>query len=61
MIYAALGFVLGCIQSYYWLTVPDTPPGLIRWFLILSAPVIYSLAALQLHRFWVRRSNERRR
>ncbi len=61
MLYPALGFILGLIQSYYWLTVPDTPPGWIRWFLILSGPLIYGLLAYELRRRWVSRSRERQR
>jgi len=59
MIYGVLGFILGCVQAYYWYAVAPTPPGVIRWFLILLSPIIYGLAAMQIHRFVVRRRGKR--
>lgn len=60
MILAVLGVILGCFQSFYWLTTPESPPGLIRWFLIFSSPIVYGWGFYQLRRLWANRGRKQR-
>lgn len=61
MIYAALGVLLGLIQSYYWLAVPETAPGIIRWALILVSPVVYGVGAYRLSQWCQNRRRSSRK